>query len=182
MKSIKPRAGLVSHYKTTVMIAVGSAVYMALAIGFNLDLFEQVHMAFHELTMELENFEGDEFILMAVCVSLAVFVDLTRQRKKSRREREISQHRMQVMRSTMATVQDVVNNFLNNLQLFRLEAERSQALNAEYLKMFDDLIEETAQKIKDIDEMEILAERKICEDITLLAPDLAAEYGCDKRS
>lgn len=149
-------------------MAVCSVVYLILAVLFNLDLFEHIQARVQATLVTLETFEADEFLVVLLLIIVALLIDLIRLRNRARREHELDQHRVQVMRSTMATVQDVVNNFLNNLQLFRFEAERSQALDADYLKLFDDLIEETAQKIKDIDDMETIAERQICEGLTSL--------------
>jgi len=36
---------------------------------------------------------------------------------------EIQRQRLRVFKATMTTVHDIVNNFLNSLQLIRLEAE-----------------------------------------------------------
>jgi hypothetical protein len=49
----------------------------------------------------------------------------------------------------MTTVQDLVNNFLNNMQLFRMEAEDGP-LSSESLKLMDELIFETADKLKSL--------------------------------
>jgi hypothetical protein len=48
----------------------------------------------------------------------------------------------------MRTVQHIINNALNNLLLFRLEAE--EALPPESLVMLDALIDETAAKIAEL--------------------------------
>lgn len=167
-KHAKAISGYVKTYKITAVIFAASVAYLALALGYGLNVFEQVRLKVHEMMVHADHFEGDEVILVLVLVSVALFLDLIRLRHKARRDHEIDQHRVEVMRLTMSTVHDVVNNFLNNLQLFRLEAERSQALNGEYLKLFDDLIEETAQKIKDIENMEVIAERQICKGMTAL--------------
>ena len=45
----------------------------------------------------------------------------------------------------MTSVQDLVNNFLNNLQLVRMDAEGR--LPPESLELFDDLIQDTSAKI-----------------------------------
>ena len=56
----------------------------------------------------------------------------------------------------MRTVQELVNNGLNGLQLFRLEA--AEVVSAEELQMFDSLISETATRINKIANLESVQE------------------------
>jgi len=56
----------------------------------------------------------------------------------------------------MRTVQEIVNNALNALQLFRLDAEG--VLPPESLKLFDDITQETAEKLRALGDLESTSE------------------------
>lgn len=58
---------------------------------------------------------------------------------------EIREQRLRVMQATMRTVQHIVNNFLNNLQLFRLDAEG--LVDEASLKLIDTLSHQVATEL-----------------------------------
>ena len=67
---------------------------------------------------------------------------------------EIKEERLRVFSVTMRTVQDIVNNFLNNLQLFRLEAEKKNALDPESLELMESIIQDTATKLRKLGKLD----------------------------
>ncbi|NNK84243.1 MAG: hypothetical protein HKO91_01670 [Desulfobacterales bacterium] len=60
---------------------------------------------------------------------------------------EVSKQRLKVLRATMRTVLDIVNNFLNNVQYFKFRAEQENALPRELLEELESGIRDTG-KIK----------------------------------
>lgn len=73
---------------------------------------------------------------------------------------EIREQRLRVMRATMRTVQHIVNNFLNNIQLFRMDAE--EAVDGKSLEMFDDLILKVAAELTALGDLDETPERESC--------------------
>ena len=80
------------------------------------------------------------------------------QRIKKLEEVRFDEERLRTLQITMSTVHDIVNNFLQNLQLFRMEAENSKAMNEDSLCLFDQLINDTATKLKDLGELDLVVE------------------------
>jgi len=72
---------------------------------------------------------------------------------------EIRQQRLRVFRATMRTVQDIVNNLLNGLQLVHLEAEGH--VPAEVLTMVEGAIQEAALKLKTLADLETVTEKEM---------------------
>ena len=112
-----------------------------------------------------DNLKAHEIIQLALFVVLAVAVDQYRNAARNRHERQLEQDRVRVVQSTMATVQDIVNNALNNLVFIQIEAEKSAALSRETLQTFDHIITDTAEKLKDIRELEHVSERALGSNI-----------------
>lgn len=83
--------------------------------------------------------------------------------EKERQAREHLAHlkaeQLRVVHVTMRTVQDIVNNCLNQLQLLRVDAEGH--VSEESLALFDAAIRETAEKLKALGDLETFAEKKM---------------------
>ena len=83
--------------------------------------------------------------------------ELTRRQHKF----AVQEERLRVLRATMRTVHDIVNNFLNNLQLFKLEAEEKKILEPESLALMDSIIQETAIKLKRLGDLDSTLEKQM---------------------
>jgi hypothetical protein len=72
---------------------------------------------------------------------------------------EIQLQRLRVFKATMRTVQDIVNNFLDSLQLVHLEAE--DQLPAEMQTVVERMIQEAAAKLKTLADLETVKEKEM---------------------
>jgi PAS domain S-box-containing protein len=72
---------------------------------------------------------------------------------------EIQLQRLRVFRATMRTVQDIVNNLLNGLQLVHIEAEGQ--LPPEMQALIDQVIQEAAVKLKSLGDLETVEEKEM---------------------
>jgi hypothetical protein len=72
---------------------------------------------------------------------------------------EIQLQRLRVFKATMRTVQDIVNNFLNTLQLVHLEAEGE--LPVAMLTLVDRMTQEAAVKLKTLGDLETVTEKEM---------------------
>ena len=67
--------------------------------------------------------------------------------------------RLRILKATMRTVHDIVNNALMSLQLFRIEAEPH--ISSRSLVLFDHIVAETAAKLKAIGDLEDVTETQM---------------------
>jgi len=72
---------------------------------------------------------------------------------------EIQLQRLRVFKATMRTVQDIVNNLLNGLQLVHLEA--AGHVPAEVLTVVERAIQEAAVKLNTLSELETVTEKEM---------------------
>ncbi len=77
------------------------------------------------------------------------------------KELEVQEERLKVLRATMRTVQDIVGNFLNSLQLFQLEAEEKNSLQPESLELMDSIIHDTSTRLKKLGDLETIHEKQM---------------------
>lgn len=80
---------------------------------------------------------------------------------REKHQLEVEEERMKVFRATMRTVHDIVNNFLNNLLLFKMEAEDTNALKPESLALMESIIEDTSGKLKKLAALDTTPEKQM---------------------
>ena len=72
---------------------------------------------------------------------------------------DTQRQRLRVLKATMRTVQDIVNNMLNGLQLVHLQAVGH--VPAETLELMDEAIRECAAKLKALGDLETVTEKEM---------------------
>ncbi len=91
------------------------------------------------------------------------------------KEISMQQERLKTLKSTMRTVQDIVGNFLANIQLFHLEIEEKCGDSSiEDLKEMEVLIQETAARLKKLADLDTVIEKEMATGMT------GIEYEKDK--
>jgi hypothetical protein len=159
MKTIRK---YIRDYRTTCACAfVGAALYV-LSLVFDIDIFE----ALLKLLRNHEHAEADEIVIAAVLTTAGLIADLVRMRLRRDHELEVQRQRLRVLKATMRTVQDIVNNALNGLVLMRLEGESGKPLDRESLRLMDSIIYETSQKLKELGDLDDTPGREIDSGIT----------------
>lgn len=143
---------------TSVALLLGSLLICA-DLFFGIDLFNfvinilsQLHIGTHEI---------DEFILLIMLVLLGGAIDLFQRHSREKRQHTLNADRLRTMRTTMATVEDIVNNLLNNLEYLRFTAARGAPLDEEALKLLDEQIRLTTGKLNKLSEMDIFVDKDL---------------------
>jgi signal transduction protein with GAF and PtsI domain len=105
-------------------------------------------------TIEAREFSRDDVRMIATAAS-----QLTPIVSDARfvREAQLQAERLRVVHVTMRTVQDIVNNCLNQLQLLRLAAE--DHVPQESVVLFDEAIQDAVAKLRALGNMEVFAEK-----------------------
>ncbi|VTR92981.1 Uncharacterized protein OS=Photobacterium profundum GN=PBPRB1928 PE=4 SV=1 [Gemmata massiliana] len=135
-----------------LLLSAGAALFM-LATGADV-----VHLEFFaEETRPVHKF--DDLGLALILLVGAFGLDRTMAAGRLRRERELEAERLRVLKATMRTVHDIVNNFLNGLQFVRIEGEG--VLPTETLELLDVLSRDTAEKLKALGDLETVPERQM---------------------
>ena len=133
------------------------ATYLTIALAgviFVSDFFTDVNL-FHAASKLFEHIANNHvyaLVTAALVIVVGACADAFLSGQRVKREIEIQAQRLRVLRATMRAVQEIVNNTLNELQLFRLDAEG--LVPQESLKLFDDIIQGTSAKLKALEELE----------------------------
>ena len=127
-------------------------------IQWPLDLFDRI-----------EHNEIDDIVTAFLLVVVAFIVDQVFAARRAQHETGLQAERLRIVKVTMRTVQDIVNNCLNRLQLVRFEAEGHVV--QESLALFDEAIQETSAKLKTLGDLEAYAENQMAAGTGLSSND-----------
>jgi signal transduction protein with GAF and PtsI domain len=107
-------------------------------------------------TIEARAFTADE--VRMVTAAAAQFAPIVGDARLSY-EAQLQAERLRVVQVTMRTVQDVVNNCLNQLQLLRISAEGH--VPQESLQLFDEAIHDASAKLRAIADVKTFTEKRM---------------------
>jgi len=153
---------LQSLREVRVQVALGGVAIFAIALAAALVFSGRVTRSLADISRAAsETAAGDWTRLMPVrgsaeVQSLAHAVNAMAT-NLHRHHADVEAQRLRVFRATMTTVHDLVNNFLANMQLIRLEAEN--VLPPETLDLFDQLIEDNATELRLLGALQVVREK-----------------------
>jgi hypothetical protein len=93
-------------------------------------------------------------VAVALLVSILILMRFWQQVQLDLFELKSSQAKLEALQVTMRTVMDTFNNALNNLQLFRLQAEESGHFSEKDLALFDSVIKDSASRLSAMGSMQ----------------------------
>jgi len=131
-----------------------SLIIYLLTIFFNINLFRPLSNIF----INIEKHKRDQFFIVIIIILIGVIIDFRRYKKKKMELIVIQKHRLDTLKSTMHTVNDIVNNFLQTIVFCRGEIKEDKLLDPETLKMLDTAINQTTGRLKKLEELEVVKE------------------------
>jgi len=153
------------------LIEIRFAVIGAI-VGVGLILFSVLtHIDLIKLNLKfletIERHQWDNMLIGVTLVLVGLTIDriLSRQRRRKRQQDEIEALRLRTLQATMRTVQDIVNNFLNNLMLFEIPAKGDGSSDT-----MEELIQNTAQQLRSLGDVESVVEQTLAVGIGIEYP------------
>ncbi len=84
---------------------------------------------------------------------------------QSLKELEIQQEKLKILKATMRTVQDVMGNFLNNLQYFKARIDKNKTLSPEEINQLNVLIHDASLWLNKMGNMNEVREKRMAGDM-----------------
>jgi hypothetical protein len=150
--SRSPPMQLIRRLPFTFALGLVSLAIVVAVLGFDLEL---VHVQFL-VPAQGQVTRVDDLLAAAALFVAGLLID---RGLAARRAAEIQAQRLRVLKATMRTVHDIVGNFLNGLQLVRLEADDS--LPPDVVDLLERLTDETAGKLKALGDLESVPEKQL---------------------
>jgi hypothetical protein len=119
----------------------------------------------------IEQDEIDDIVSALLLVGVAFLCDQILFTRRMTSIASLESERLRVVQVTMRTVQDIVNNGLNQLQLLRFDAEGH--VPPESLALFDDAIRETVKSLTALGDLQAYGEKQLVVGTGLDTPRLS---------
>ncbi len=154
--------------------------YTLTAMGLFLVLFFflESRILHYDLYKELIRFlnstqfvQTEEIIFSIGLIGTFFIIDQFRMIRRRKHKRDMDLERLAVVRSTIATVHDAINNSLNSMLLVKMEAEKGDPLSTETLSLFGNLIDNMAADMRSMNELEIVSKRTLSDGLSVLDMD-----------
>ena len=126
-------------YRTTLMGIALSMVLYGGSIWADVDVFETM-VNFFRL---FEAYEADELAVSIGIVMCCFSWDVRRRQKAQQVELE----KLRIYRAMLASTHHILNNCLNQIQLFQMTAEETPGFDAEVLSLFSETVEDAARQV-----------------------------------
>jgi hypothetical protein len=133
---------MLKELRATIAAATVAVAMIVTAALTNFDLVN-LNLRFLE---GLAKHDKDDVLTGLMLIFAGLAVDRVLSYRKRRHQAQIEAQKLRTLQATMRTVQDIVNNFLNNMQLVELEA--GDALSPETVELLETIKRETADKLK----------------------------------
>ncbi len=150
-------ASKITKYKITLWGFAVSLISLLCILVFEVDAFE----ALANFLWLFEDFELDEIIIPLFVFSIFLIVNLV----KNQKEHELEAEKIKIYKAMLTSSQHVINNLLNEIQLFKIEAEATPEFPSETLSLFNEVTEEASQQIKALSSIENVDEDSIFQSI-----------------
>lgn len=146
------------EYKLTLIGLFVALLMSVAAIVFELELFEKLVTLMHEI----EHFEIDELILPVMVALIFAVIDLFRRHNRHKVEVE----KVKIYQAMIFSTQHILNNFLNQMQLFKIRAETTPDFDQTVLKLYDRVIEDAQMQIQGLSSLTQVTEKEIKDAVT----------------
>jgi hypothetical protein len=156
---------MLKDLRVTLIAAALAATMILSAAWGNIDLVK-LNLRFLE---GIERHEADDLVSGFLLILAAIIIDRVLCHRRKRREAEVQAEKLRTLKATMRTVQDIVNNFLNNLMVFELEA--AATMPSESVDQLERLIHETSAKLKSLGNLTSVEEKPLAAGVGIAYPD-----------
>lgn len=145
---------LSSPVKIALIYAIFGVLWIFLSDRLLVWLISDIH-----LLSQIQTMKG--WIYVSITTALLYFLVYCDEQKRLAQERE----KREIFEATMAAVQHILNNFLNNMLLFKMAAEDSKDFDQDTLKLYDEVIQEAENQIKVLSSTQELTSKHIHQSI-----------------
>lgn len=141
---------------TVISVLTGGTLFLVSNI-FELDLFEKII----KMLSTFEKYEIDEMIIPLIIIITSIFIDFKRKADKAKIENE----KLKIYKAMIFTTHHILNNFLNQMQLFKMTAEDTPDFPVDVINLFDTTIEEASSQINALSTISQIDEDTIQESV-----------------
>ncbi len=140
-------------YKLTILGLVFSVFLYITTILLELDLFEQ----FIVFLRSMDHLELDEIILPFLLFCVFLFIDMRRHSKKV----QVENAKLNIYKAMLSSSHHILNNFIYQMDIFKLTAEDTPGFDAKVLAFYEDIISNASHQIDSLSNLSEIDEFSI---------------------
>ena len=156
----------IKKYKLTFIGLLISTATLMYSLINDLDLFE----IFLNNVHKMEAYEIDEFIIPIFIFGLFTLLDMLKWQK----EHKIENEKIKIYEAMVASTHHVLNNFLNQMQLFKMTADDTPDFDPSILALYDQIMKDTTEQIDALSSITNIDEKSIHKSV---APQQSKQSG-----
>lgn len=130
-----------------------SILTLIITILFDIDIFEVIY----DFSRNLELYELDEFLIPILILGIFLLIDHI----KRDQERQIQKEKIEVYESMISAIHQIVNNFTNQMALFKRQAEQTPEFDRKILALYNEVIHEANQKLIELSNIKTIDKESI---------------------
>lgn len=146
-----------ARFKFIIIGSIFSIGLYIITVIFNLDLFE----FFVNSIAKLEIIELDELIIPIFIFVFFVFLNILINFNKNK----ILLEKTKIYSAMLHSLHHILNNFINQAQIVKIEAESSKDFNKEVLEIYDNIIDEAYNLTRSLESVDQIDEKNITDSV-----------------
>jgi len=151
----------IQRYKLTILGMAVALLIPAIADWCETEPFEVVV----RFLKSAERYELDEFFIGFFIFLCFLVVDLLRRQKQQKMEKKIEKEKITIYTAMLSSAHHILNNFLNQMLLFKITAENTPGFDQHILSLFDTVMDEADQQIKKLGDITEIDEETIKDSV-----------------
>ncbi len=145
------------RYKLTIVGFFLSVSIAVLSNIFDLDPFDHLVTFFSSV----EQYEIDEIFIGSLVFLFFFVADLI----LWHRDQKVEMEKVKIYRAMITSSHHILNNFLNQMLIFKMTAEATSGFDPEILRLYDDIISDARQQIEALSTIAEISQEAIEESI-----------------
>ena len=143
----------ICRYKLT-MVGFGASILIGvLSYAIDLDPFDRLVDFFNTM----EHYELDELFVAWVILMTFITLDLLIQQRNQKIENE----KTKVYKAMISSTHHILNNFLNQMQIFKITAQNTPGFDQQILDFYDTIIDEATNQLEALSSLKEINEAAI---------------------
>jgi hypothetical protein len=115
-----------------------------------------------------DKYEINELLIGGFITSTCFIVDMVLKKTEKEHKLLLEKQKLNVLKSTTRTMQDIMNNLVIALQYLRTNGEEDKTLDEESIKMIDELIKSATERIIALSNLESINEKEIYSGVSVI--------------
>lgn len=140
-------------YKLTLYGGAILIILQLILFPFDIEFFDSLVI----ILENIEHYEVDEFVITFLFIFIFYLIDKVR----INRLNQIEMEKLKIYRSMLKSTHHILNNFLNQMMIFKMEAENTSEFDPNILALYDKIINDAKIQIEALGKIDKISAKNI---------------------